>query len=992
MRFVLILLLPCFFQAMVSAQEQTYFQQKVDHNISVYLDTDNNELKGQSLIQYSNNSRDTLTELVFHLWMNAFGDRRSEFARQMLDYGQRDFHFTDDENLGYYKSIEFRAEGQPMDFEYANMGGRKNKEIVYLKLDKALPPNSKALITVDYNIKLPYAFDRPGFKGELYRITQWYPKPAVYDAGGWHPMSYLSLGEFYSEFGDYNVEINVPLSFSIASTGSQIEDRSSLDLENRRRTIFVEAEKVHDFAWFASDSYLPFQESLELEDRSIDIQLFVKETNTNWQQAFELAKRALSFFSEELMTYPYPQLSIVESGDDDGSGMEYPMITILDMAQGKQALDHLIAHELAHQWFYGILASNERDNAWIDEGLASFYDDKYEKRYYEQSEEDKMINEALGGVNKRSYQLPLKAVLHLQRTGFHKSIADSSRDADVLNYLASNYVAAPEGYQYLEAYLGEDKFKEHMQRLFRQKAFRHLSAYELESHFENASRQSLDWFFRDFLHSERVYDIAIKRIKGQDLKLRRNGNFSYPSRISLFNSLDNEIMSLWIESNTQNKQSVELPLESFDHVVIDEGISLLDIRPGNNRIDRRKRFPALRSLNLLESEDTPAIGFTLGFMYNHYDRFMLGPALYNSVFPQAGFRYQILPAYAFGSRDIMGLMQLEKDLFIARTSSALRKISLGLNAQRFSYFEYFEEDLPLKYYKINPVLTFHFARDMFHYSSLDYQWHHIGQDRLQFDDVDFQAFVTGQQFNVHQLNFRWHSQSGLSQTNGHIQMQYEKYGQPFEENNEYLRTTLELRNRRYYNPGSQFFFRFFAGYFPINSRRNSSSYASLFTRGSLALAGQGFNDQVYEDFYFARNGTSQSRSTQIHERHGGFKTAFGAAQTIGMSNDLMMACNLKTDLPWSSGAFRLRPYLDMAATRSRQLNSDPLEMQFLYSAGISLEIGELAGIYLPVLQSSGLNQAYESRNLFSRLSFKLDMKAMRLKELSDHPGRIVEFF
>ncbi|MDB2467151.1 hypothetical protein N9W53_00315, partial [bacterium] len=164
---------------------------------------------------YTNNSPDALDTLIFHIWPNAYKDDQTDFARQQLLNGSKKFHFADDSLRGYISKLDFQVNGQQVDWSYFG----DQIDIAVLSLKERIKPGQTVEITTPFYVKIPGSFSRFGHEGHGYQMTQWYPKPAVYDVNGWNQMPYLDQGEFYSEFGKFTVNITVPDNYVVAATG-----------------------------------------------------------------------------------------------------------------------------------------------------------------------------------------------------------------------------------------------------------------------------------------------------------------------------------------------------------------------------------------------------------------------------------------------------------------------------------------------------------------------------------------------------------------------------------------------------------------------------------------------------------------------------------------------------------------------------------------------------------------------------------------------------
>ncbi|HPG11570.1 MAG TPA: M1 family peptidase, partial [Chitinophagaceae bacterium] len=195
--------------------QENYWQQNVDYTIDVSLNDKEHSLTGFETITYTNNSPDTLKFIWFHLWPNAYKNDKTAFSDQLLENGSTRFYFSSKEEKGYINRLDFKVNNITASTE----DHPEHIDIIKLILPSPLPPGQKAVITTPFHVKLPFNFSRGGHDGQSYQVTQWFPKPAVYDKNGWHPMPYLDQGEFYSEFGDFTVNITVPENYAVAATG-----------------------------------------------------------------------------------------------------------------------------------------------------------------------------------------------------------------------------------------------------------------------------------------------------------------------------------------------------------------------------------------------------------------------------------------------------------------------------------------------------------------------------------------------------------------------------------------------------------------------------------------------------------------------------------------------------------------------------------------------------------------------------------------------------
>jgi hypothetical protein len=379
-----------------------YWQQELNYKIDVSLNDKNHSLKGVLNLEYVNHSPDKLDFIWFHLWPNAYKNEQTAYAKQILREKDGRDRWNDMKDKGFIDSLAFTVNGAKARIE----ADPQNIDIVKLVLPKSLQPGEKINISTPFYVKLPTYASRSGHLDQSYMICQWYPKPAVYDRKGWHPMPYLDQGEFYSDFGSFNVNITVPSAYVVGSTGTmQNADelnaykeigKKNIDSTTKptkysapaiaTKTLQYKASNVHDFAWFADKDFIVRYDTAQLSNNTVvDVFTYGHEGgNPHWKKSVAYVEDAIRSYSGWIGEYPYPVAQAVEGPKNAMSGgMEYPMITLITSPEADEPqMDAVITHEVGHNWFYGILASNERDHAWMDEGMNTYYQFRYEAKKY----------------------------------------------------------------------------------------------------------------------------------------------------------------------------------------------------------------------------------------------------------------------------------------------------------------------------------------------------------------------------------------------------------------------------------------------------------------------------------------------------------------------------------------------------------------------------------------------------------------------------------
>lgn len=467
---------------------QASFQQQVDHDIAVSVDEKTNSLEGKQRILYHNRSNDSVRYIWFHIWPNAYKNDRTAFSEQLLRNGRTDFYFSADESKGYINRLSFSINNKSVTYEDHPI----HQDIIKLQLPSPIAPGTTLEIENSFHVKLPDYFSRSGRLSNSLQVTQWYPKPAVFDQKGWHPMPYLDQGEFFSEFGNYKVRITMNHKWIIAATG-ELQSESMADSS---KTWSFSQDNIHDFAFFASPDYLVDTGSVLIHNRRIKLQTFYRKESKSWKNSILYLGNAIVSRSSWIGEYPYSVASAVELPQDGEDGMEYPTITIISNPDNERKLESLINHEVGHNWFYGILASNERQYPWMDEGMNSYYDRRYAAEV------------AATGLNSGQWWLEIpflrkrlpdefEALLFRSASAVKKDqpINGISESFSQLNYSLSCYYKTSVWMQKLEKQLGRQVFDSMMQEYFKQWKFRHPYPEDFRHLAEKVSGKNLDSLF-----------------------------------------------------------------------------------------------------------------------------------------------------------------------------------------------------------------------------------------------------------------------------------------------------------------------------------------------------------------------------------------------------------------------------------------------------------------------------------------------------------------
>lgn len=348
------------------------------YTINASFDDKLKNLSCNQNIVYVNNTQNNLNELYFHIYPNAFSkEEYAPFAKSELK----------DAYPNGFSEGNIKIKGILNDENKLNYSiSGKKEDILMVKLNKELKPSEKIDVYIEYDVKLPNSIGRFGYGDNTINVTNWYPIACVYDERGWNTKGYEKIGDpFYSNVSDFDVSINIPNKYKIASTGIIKSNKKS----NNRNTFKVDAKNVRDFAFILSDNFTILSD--KIKGTNIYSYFFDEKYG---KEALEVAKDSLVVFNDLFGKYPYKTYSVVESDFFIG-GMEYPNLVMIDKSlydqNSKFYLEYVVAHETAHQWWYSLIGNDEISEPWLDEALTEYSTILYFEQKYGKEVKDRLI-------------------------------------------------------------------------------------------------------------------------------------------------------------------------------------------------------------------------------------------------------------------------------------------------------------------------------------------------------------------------------------------------------------------------------------------------------------------------------------------------------------------------------------------------------------------------------------------------------------------------
>ena len=617
-----------------SARAAEYFQQSHHTTIRVTLDTERKWVTGTESIRYVNNSPDTLRELYLHLYPNAFRDKNVPYqVDKARAYNLRVLDVPED-HKGWLDLSNIKVNGTAVTHTV-------DGTLAHFQLPAALLPGDSMAIDFAFDGKVRKAVDRSGYRGNHYNMAQWYPKLVVYDENGFHADQF-EQGEFYGEFGTFDVHIELPDHFVVAATGVVKSGDPGWDynpakqpkapkrpVTGKNKTVHFHAENVHDFAWCADPTYV-------VEDTTInDVDIYSvyrRSSAKTWQDStLAHAVRAVRWLDKKVGKYPYPQITVCEMLRN--GGMEYPMFVMDGRAD-----EGLVFHEIGHVYFYGILANNEREEGWMDEGFTVFQTRWYQgERYGPWGDTSKWNWYQRLTPQYPQWEDARRQIFELDRRGYGERVSFRSEKYDH-NYRANVYVKSSLVVKALQHTAGEENFERILRDYFDQWKFKHVNEERFRRVCESVAQRDLSRQFEQWLHTKKTVDYALENVRTRvdsvgvttEVVVRRKGEQYLPVEVH-FTMPDGSVEKKRFDArDREQRERVKLPAAPVK-VDINPDNEIMDIDRSNNVYPKQHDFQIDWPNNTYYPEDAYQIRHRPAVWYNDVDQAKVGYHLFGSL-------------------------------------------------------------------------------------------------------------------------------------------------------------------------------------------------------------------------------------------------------------------------------------------------------------------------------------------------------------------------
>ncbi|KAA1247291.1 M1 family metallopeptidase [Aquimarina sp. RZ0] len=594
----------------ISAQNNTgYWQQHVDYTMSVDMNVKNFKYKGKQELIYTNNSPDSLSQVFYHLYFNAFqpGSEMDVRSRNIVDPDPRvldRINQLSPKEIGYLRVSSLKQNKQEVTYQVAGT-------ILEVNLHTPIAPGEKVTFSMEFDGQVPNQIRRSGRnnkEGVALSMTQWYPKMAEYDFEGWHADPYIAR-EFHGVWGNFDVTITIEKDYIIGGSGylqnpqeigyGYEKPGTEIKRKGKKLSWHFIAPNVHDFTWAADPEYI--HDVVKMTDGPTLHFLYKnkKENIENWKKLQPKSVDLMNYFSQNIGKYPYDQYSIIQGGD---GGMEYAMCTLITGERSYGSLVGVTAHEMAHAWFQHILATNESKHEWMDEGFTSYISTLAMNEIMQENKKN-----PLDGMYQGYFQLANSGLEQPQSTHADRYTRNGI-------YGASAYAKGAVFMAQLGYIIGEENLSKTIKQYFDSWKFKHPTPNDFKRIAEKISGMQLDWYLTDWTQTTNTIDYSIKEVLENGDKttvtLERIGimpmpidvyieytdgtqeSFYIPLRImraeknNPFPSIKRTILSDWTWTSPTYTMDIINPKSKIKSITIDPHYKMADINSANNRFSQ----------------------------------------------------------------------------------------------------------------------------------------------------------------------------------------------------------------------------------------------------------------------------------------------------------------------------------------------------------------------------------------------------------------------
>ena len=528
----------------------------VHYELDAKYDAAKHIVDATEVLTYHNLTGHALDHFPFHLYQNAF-QPNSTWIRESKIAGSRDVSYEKWEAKEYgseeIKSLEVVGEGDltsQVQYIQPDDGNKDDKTVVDVHLPKAIAPGAYVQFKIAFQTNFPETQARSGWKRDFVLGGQWFPKVGVFWHGAWNCHQYHAFTEFFADFGVYDVKLTLPQFEVVGASGVKVGEVNNSD---STKTVSYHGDDIHDFAWTASPRYRVKEDGV-FQGQMGPVQMRILMQPAHWSQVERhenILRESLEHFESWYGPYPYKTITLVDPESAEAGGMEYPTFITGDtnwfMPAGIYLPEIVVEHEFGHQYWYGMVATNEFEDAWMDEGINSYTEEKVL---------DSILGEKTSGINIAGATIGEREQQRLGSIGVADldPIAEKAYDYYSFDsYGGITYGKTASVLLTLESIIGEDTMAKAMRTYFMKYRFTHPTKADFLNTIQEVSGKDLKWYFDQAIYGSPVMDYKVLRLESYPVNwYEKKGNaFEKEDKNTVYRSY------VWL----QRKEDFVMPVE-----------------------------------------------------------------------------------------------------------------------------------------------------------------------------------------------------------------------------------------------------------------------------------------------------------------------------------------------------------------------------------------------------------------------------------------------
>lgn len=606
--------------------ERALSPRNATYAITARLDPASRTIRGDEILTWRNTASIPATTLQFHLYYNAWRNTRSSWMRERRLGRDASLFTRPESDWGWMDVTSVRVidGAAPADltsrirYIAPDDGNADDRTVMEVPLDRPVAPGETLNVQIAWSSRVPRTFARTGTIGNFYFVAQWFPKIGVLQDTGWNSHQFHSATEFFADFGSYDVRLTVPNGWVVGATGVA---RDARDEGDGSTTHHFYQDDVHDFAWTTSPDYVEKRARFEHPTLpAVEMRLLLQpEHEGQAERHFAATRAALKYYGEWFGAYPYGHITVVDPAwQSQAGGMEYPTLFTAGsrwrISQGVTVPEGVTIHEAGHQFWYGIVASNEFEHAWMDEGFNTYSTARvidevsspsfYSKRYF-----GEFIPWAFRDV-------PLSRATDGDRLGAFRPVATyDAPSTPTWRYWpgsasAITYNKTALWLHTLERMVGWETMQRILATYYSRFAFKHPRPEDFFAVANEISGRDLTWFFDQVHRSSNAFDYGIESFRSEPatargffdagsgrtfsaaegeqglyrtaVVVRRYGEGEFPVDVKVTLGNKEEVRWRWDGKDRWKLFEVDRPSRAVSVEVDPEHVLLLDLRYTNN--------------------------------------------------------------------------------------------------------------------------------------------------------------------------------------------------------------------------------------------------------------------------------------------------------------------------------------------------------------------------------------------------------------------------